>query len=91
MFKYIGVGLGILIAALFAYTLFGNEAEATSSYNQRGQVTVKCLSLTGDTVQTYNGNNQNISWYGDGTYIEVRLTDRIIRVPQFRCEYTEFR
>ncbi|QHB48160.1 putative membrane-bound inhibitor of lysozyme [Acinetobacter phage vB_AbaM_Kimel] len=82
----------LIVGIVIALSIFVMQRpKANQGYTPAGTVTLKCLSLLGDSIVTYTGNDSSITWYSDGTYVGLTLADRYMKIPQHRCEYTKFR
>ena len=88
MKKLLLAGCAISIAVLAACA--GNS-NADSSSERKGEQVLKCLDITGQNRVEYKGYGRTIMWYGDGTYVEVKLADKTVSIPQHRCELTEYK
>ena len=82
----------IVVAIVCLLAFFGSKAATAAPDGKiRGDRELRCFDLTGQNIITYNGNSDTIHWYGDDTYVKVTLRDRVVTIPQHRCEMVEWR
>lgn len=89
--KFIMGGTIAAIAFIIAYVLFSPKTVAATDYSAVPRVQLSCLSLDGRTIQNYSGPKGSIYLYDSGSYAEVKLSDRTIKIPQHRCEFVEIK
>lgn len=89
--KIVMGGTVAAIALIIAYALFSPKTVAATDYSAVPKDQLSCLSLDGRTIQNYSGPSGSISWYSSAAYVDVRLSDRTIKIPQHRCEFVEMK